>query len=180
MESERTIYLLLTRSTTIPSRLIHLATRADYTHVSLGLDGPAGPFYSFARKYPRLPLPGGFVIERPGAGYYALHPQTPCCLYVLFVPRPVYNRLRHIVQWFAANRALYHYNLLGLFGCLFSVGTNREHHYFCSEFVAMVLQGCGAVKFEKKLALVEPRDFTDISGAVLKYSGPVGDRKSVV
>ena len=52
MESERTIYLLLTRSTTIPSRLIHLATRADYTHVSLGLDGPAGSFYSFARKYP--------------------------------------------------------------------------------------------------------------------------------
>ena len=54
--AERTIYILLTRSGTWFSRLIHLATQDRYTHASIGLDGPDGPFYSFARKY-RWPCP---------------------------------------------------------------------------------------------------------------------------
>ena len=41
--SERTIYILLTRSGTWFSRLIHFATRDNYTHASIGLDGPDGP-----------------------------------------------------------------------------------------------------------------------------------------
>ena len=41
----RTIYILLTRSGTWFSRLIHLATADSYTHASIGLDGPIGPFY---------------------------------------------------------------------------------------------------------------------------------------
>ena len=39
----RTIYILLTRSGTWFSRLIHLATADSYTHASIGLDGPIGP-----------------------------------------------------------------------------------------------------------------------------------------
>ena len=54
---ERTIYILLTRSGTWFSRLIHFATQDSYTHASIGLDGPDGPFYSFARKYRYLALP---------------------------------------------------------------------------------------------------------------------------
>ena len=53
--SERTIYILLTRSGTCFSRLIHFATQDRYTHASIGLDGPGGPFYSFARKSSSLP-----------------------------------------------------------------------------------------------------------------------------
>ena len=60
---KRTIYSLLTRSGTCFSRLIHLATQDSYTHASIGLDGPSGPFYSFARKYEHLALPAGLVEE---------------------------------------------------------------------------------------------------------------------
>lgn len=58
----RTIYILLTRSGTWFSRLIHLATADSYTHASIGLDGPIGPFYSFARKYSH------FASRRAGGG----------------------------------------------------------------------------------------------------------------
>lgn len=66
----RTIYILLTRSGTWFSRLIHLATADSYTHASIGLDGPIGPFYSFARKYSHFALPaglGGGNKSGPGA-----------------------------------------------------------------------------------------------------------------
>lgn len=68
---ERAIHILLTRSGTWFSRLIHLATQDDYTHASIGLDGPAGPFYSFARKYEHFGPPrrtGGGAGHRPPAG----------------------------------------------------------------------------------------------------------------
>ena len=66
---ERAIHILLTRSGTWFSRLIHLATQDDYTHASIGLDGPAGPFYSFARKYEHFALPPDWWRSRsPAAG----------------------------------------------------------------------------------------------------------------
>lgn len=64
MTQTKTVYILLTRSGTWFSRLIHLATDDCYTHASIGLDGPAGPFYSFGRLDPRFALPAGLVQER--------------------------------------------------------------------------------------------------------------------
>lgn len=64
MTQTKTVYILLTRSGTWFSRLIHLATDDCYTHASIGLDGPAGPFYSFGRLDPRFALPAG---TGPGA-----------------------------------------------------------------------------------------------------------------
>ena len=87
--AERTIYILLTRSGTWFSRLIHLATQDDYTHASIGLDGPRGPFYSFARKYERLALPAGLVEEQVTPH----RRRVPCCLYALTVDEETYLRL---------------------------------------------------------------------------------------
>ena len=64
---EKTVYILLTRSETWFSRLIHLATDDRYTHASIGLDGPFGRFYSFARKQERFALPAGLETEGHGA-----------------------------------------------------------------------------------------------------------------
>ena len=87
---DHSIYILLTRSGTWFSRLIHLVTSDCYTHASIGLDGPSGPFYSFARRYEHFALPAGLVEERPGVR----NRQIPCCLYELKVSDPVYRRLR--------------------------------------------------------------------------------------
>ena len=81
----RTIYILLTRSGTWFSRLIHLATADSYTHASIGLDGPIGPFYSFARKYSHFALPAGLVEEQIGPELRTKRQQVPCCLYELSV-----------------------------------------------------------------------------------------------
>ena len=81
---DHSIYILLTRSGTWFSRLIHLVTSDCYTHASIGLDGPSGPFYSFARRYEHFALPAGLVEERPGVR----NRQIPCCLYELKVSDP--------------------------------------------------------------------------------------------
>ena len=117
---EKTVYILLTRSGTWFSRLIHLATDDCYTHTSIGLDGPGGPFYSFARKYERFALPAGLVMEEVCLEVQTKRQQIPCCLYELRVPLPVYDRLRREIDRMYAQKDRYHYNLLGAVACYFN------------------------------------------------------------
>lgn len=163
MTQTKTVYILLIRSGTWFSRLIHLATEDRYTHASIGLDGPAGPFYSFARRYPRFALPAGLVQERldrlPPGGK-----ATPWCLCELEVSPQVYDRLRGQITAMYAQKELYHYNLLGALSCYFHHPLRREHHYFCSQFVASLLEQSGAAELGKCPALVRPVDFCSLRG----------------
>ena len=158
--AERTVYILLTRSGTWFSRLIHLATQDSYTHASIGLDGPAGPFYSFARKHRHFALPAGLVEEQ-----VTVHRQSvPCCLYELTVSEDTYFRLRRQLRSMYARREEYRYSVLGAFACYFNLSLQRRHHYFCSQFVAGLLEEAGAVDLPKPPTLVRPADFCAISG----------------
>ncbi|MGE4276192.1 MAG: hypothetical protein AB7E30_03325 [Lawsonibacter sp.] len=155
---ERTVYILLTRSGTCFSRLIRLATQDSYTHASIGLDGPSGPFYSFARKHAHFALPAGLVEET-----VTVHRRTvPCCLYELTVNEDTFLRLRCRLDAMYAQREAYHYNLLGTLACWFHLSLPRRNHYFCSQFVAAVLEECGAVRLPKSPALLRPADFCHV------------------
>lgn len=151
---ERTVYILLTRSGTWFSRLIHIATQDDYTHASIGLDGPDGPFYSFARKYRYLALPAGLVEEQVTVRRRAV----PCCLYELKVSEAAYRQLRRRLRSMYAQREDYHYSVLGVFACYFNLSLQRQHHFFCSQFVAGLLEECGAAELPKPPTLVRPAD----------------------
>jgi len=154
----RTVYLLFTRSQTWFSRLIHLATSDPYTHVSIGLDGPAGPFYSFARKNPRTVLPAGLVEEQVGEGFFGLHPAIPCLLCALEVEEKTFEDLRRRLEAMYARRGEYRYNFLGAVGCWFRFPLVRRRCYFCSQFVAQLLVDTGAAALPSPPALTRPAD----------------------
>lgn len=163
MKQTKTVYILLTRSGTWFSRLIHLATDDRYTHASIGLDGPSGPFYSFARLDPRFALPAGLVQERldgrPIGGR-----AIPWCLCELDVSDEAYEHLKSQLAAMYARREQYHYNLLGALSCYFHQPLRREHHYFCSQFVASLLEESGAAELGKCPGLVRPVDFCSLRG----------------
>ena len=150
------------------SRLIHFATGDMYTHVSIGLDGPQGAFYSFGRKYRYLALPGGLVMESAVARLGT----TPCCLCKLSISDAMYLQLRQQICSMYTQRKEYHYNLLGLFACFFNLSVSRSRHYFCSQFVATILEGCGAIRLPKPAGLFHPADFCQIGELQIVYQGP--------
>jgi len=153
------VYILLTRSGTCFSRLIHLATQDSYTHASIGLDGPSGPFYSFARKYEHLALPAGLVMEQ----VTLCRRTVPCCLYELNVSQETYIALRRRLQDMYTQREEYSYNLLGTLACYFNLPLQRRRHFFCSQFVAALLEDCGAVDLPKPPTLLRPADFCQVA-----------------
>ena len=49
-DDSKKVYILLSKTKTVPSNLIKLMTREPYCHTSLALDISLDEMYSFARK----------------------------------------------------------------------------------------------------------------------------------
>ncbi len=169
----RTIYILLTRTNTVFSRLIHQATGSEYTHVSLSMDSSLDCLYSFARRNLYFPLNAGFVVESLHTGIFGQRKNTPCALYEIKVSEQTYRRVDLYMQAFKSNRQDYDYNFLGLFLCLFDIPLRRKHHFFCSQFVAEVLENTGALHCHKIPSLMRPSDFHYLSELNPIYQGTI-------
>ena len=167
------LYILLTRSSSLLSRLIRRGTGDEYTHVSLALDGYLDSLCSFARLRPGFPLPAGLVRESLYEGYYSSNRYIPCMLLALPVEETVYLRVRSRVEEMLDYREGYRYDIRGLFLCWLGRESRRPRHYFCSRFVGEVLEQSGALPLPKPAGLLRPEDFLHLPGLLCLYRGPL-------
>ncbi|MBR4959284.1 MAG: hypothetical protein IKY52_00125 [Clostridia bacterium] len=177
----KTVYLLLTRSSTIFSRLIRLCTGAFYTHVSLSVGFSESArsecgFYSFGRKHSLLWFPAGFVREDRDGGFFRRFPRTPCTLLALDVPDDTYRKIRVMLEQMIAHQRLYRYNLIGALLCGLGIRYERPGRYFCSQFAGEILQRSHAAHIPKPAALMQPADYLSLPGIRTVFSGTVGER----
>lgn len=168
------IHILLTRSGTLLSQLIALATCAEHTHVSVSLDPDLRDFYSFARRS-RLPLPAGLVRERLTEGYWGRHPGIPCTLLSLPVDTSVYTRIEQRLAQMNGRADEYRYSLLGVLLCGADIVHRRPDHYFCSQFVGELLAASGAVSLPCDTSLLHPDDFLALPAVRTCFSGTLGE-----
>lgn len=169
----KTVYILLTRSNTIMSRLVHLFTRAHYTHTSLSLSLSDALFYSFGRKNISRPLPAGFIKESLAAGFFGAHPETECSLLALSVDDGVYDIIERRLLNMERIAGIYRYNLLGALFCYFGIARSRKRYYFCSQFVGDVLDRSGAAVLPKPSSLMHPMDYTGLDNMEIVYTGSI-------
>ena len=86
----KTIYILLTRSGTLLSKLVYAATGASYTHASMSFDAELSCLYSSTRKNGYTMFPAGPSKEYLNRGVFRLRDNAPCALYALRCPtRPI-------------------------------------------------------------------------------------------
>jgi hypothetical protein len=162
------IYVLLTDTGTLFTRLIKMFTKAPYNHASLALDRELEKVYSFGRKNHRNPFSGGFVKEDLTSEMFD---RATCALYCCTVNSETYEQIRKQIQEFENNEQRYKYNLIGLFGVLFNKRINRKYAYFCTQFVAAVLEENGILLSSKPSALVTPVDIEQTQALRQLYRG---------
>ena len=97
MEKKKTIYVMLTDTGTLFTKIIKMFTNAPYNHVSLVFDENLEEIYSFGRKRPRNPLIAGFIREDVYNGTYRYFQNTRCLLLKRDVTEEEYSKIRHIV-----------------------------------------------------------------------------------
>lgn len=153
------IYILLTRTRSILSRTVHLVTADPFTHAAIAFDEDMQLLYSSARWDGQTMFPAGPCREHLGQGFYARQ-KTPCAVYELQVEDAVYQRAKEEVAQIIAHQQQYHFNFIGLFLCWFHIPFRRKTYYFCSQFVAEILQRSGALELPKEPCLMRPSDYT--------------------
>lgn len=160
---KRKIYLLLIRFPDTGSKLIHALTGFGYTHASVGLDEDLNTFYSFVVK--------GFIVEKIDRYVKPNRTPFPCRLYELEVSQRVYDRVKAIVRTFEIHQNELEYSRMGVLMGLCHIPYKKRFKYFCSQFVAEVLQLSCAVTLQRDSNLYFPDDLRRLPGMKLDYQG---------
>ncbi|MEA5018326.1 MAG: hypothetical protein VB009_06380 [Erysipelotrichaceae bacterium] len=167
----RSIYILLTKSNSYFSRLIHYITADEFTHCSIALDRELKEVYSFGRRYPRLMWPAGFVKEDVRSGLFKWGEENDCCLYELIVTDDAYIKIEEELKLMSEDPNRYQYNLLGTLFCKINYEYKRKDKYFCSEFVGELLIKADALELPKSPSFIRPVDFCELEELTLLYKG---------
>jgi hypothetical protein len=172
MMAEKKVYILLTDTGTLLTKLIKLYTKKPYNHASIAFESDLSEVYSFGRKTPRNPFIGGFVKEDMKSSLFI---QADCAIYSFEVTEAQIHLMKYFIQEIEAEKKHYSYNFIGLFGFIFNIPINRKKAFFCSQFVASVLGKGKIIDFEKPLSLIAPNDLQKVSNLQLVYQGRLID-----
>ncbi|MGN0368164.1 MAG: hypothetical protein ACI4EK_05215 [Wujia sp.] len=165
------VYILLSKTQTLPSRVIKMWTKEPYAHTSLALDIELKEMYSFARKRLHNPFDCGFIYEDIDTGVFGRDVETTCCVGRLRVTKKQHENILKILEEFKQKKSVYRYNYLGIFGVMCNRSVDRQYNYFCSQFVAYVLRKAGVPMFAKEPGLCCPRDFRTWDKLEVIYEG---------
>ena len=159
MEEKAEIYLVVSQTGTLLSKIIRVATKAPYNHVSIALQEDLREMYSFGRVRAHNPVWGGFVMESPEWGTFKRFKKTRVKLLRMKITKKEYEQLQKILQNMYRERKKYHYNYIGLATAYFKIPWKQQNCYYCSEFVRDILVQCNIVQEEEFEQVVKPNDF---------------------
>lgn len=173
------VYIILVHSGTLISNMIKNVTHAMYSHVSIAFDSSLEKMYSFARKDPRNPFLGGFRYESIRTGFYEGKP-IPYALYAVPCTKKQVDKMKKRLEYFIKNENKFSFDFVGLFKNYLGIEDNPENKFFCSRFVADILNAGSTKKkpFIDKPSLMDPEEFrktkfaTYVSGGLLTDYNP--------
>lgn len=167
----RKIYIILTHTGTVLSRIIKYYTKDEFSHVSIALDPDLKEMYSFGRLNPYNPFWGSFVHEEINKGTFKRFKRTKTEVYSLFVTDEQYEKAKKIITYFNDNKEKYKFNILGLICVSIHKKIKRKNSFYCAEFVKHVLKVSGVSEVNYLPQIIRPEDFKQIQGLRLEYEG---------
>jgi len=166
------IFIVLTNTDSMLTKAIKLYTKKPYNHVSISFDKELTKIYSFGRKMPNNPFVGGFVKENMEAQIFQ---NADCAIYSFEVTKRQYYLMLNKVRAIESEKDLYRYNFIGLFALAARLKINRKNAYFCSQFVAMILQEGGIYVANKPTYFTSPHDIQTYTEFQLIHEGSLID-----
>ena len=169
------IYIIISTTGTILSKIIRTYTRDEFAHASISLDKELKQIYSFGRLNPYNAFHGGFVHEYIDKGTFKRFKNTVCNIYELEIEDNQYEKIKDKIKLFSEKKDNYKFNTKGLFAVGFNKRIQRENYFYCAEFVKYVLD-----EAEIKLDLPEmirPEDLKKIGEDKVIYKGLLREYK---
>lgn len=96
--THKQIFIVITQTGTMLSRILKRITGAEYNHASLSLSQDLTRMYSFGRRHPYNPFWGGFVIESPHAGTFRRFSDTTAIILAVEITEERYAALEATLE----------------------------------------------------------------------------------
>lgn len=177
VESKRQLYIVISQTGTILSRILKLFTGAEYNHASISVSPDLQQMYSFGRRHPYNPFWGGFVKESIHSGTFKRFYKTKAVVIAVDIGEQQYTKLCELLKEMHLKRKNYHYNYLGVCLAAFRIAYKRQNCYYCSEFVKDILLKGQVDGAEMLRPIVQPIHFFNLPhkqlycGRLSEYSG---------
>lgn len=165
------VYILLSRTGTLPSKLIYRITSGAFTHTSFALLPKTDRFYSYARRKLNNPLCAGLIEENIHTDVFARYPNCHCSLFSLSVSEEGYSKIKKELEKYLKNYPRATYNFLGMLPIRLGIPVRRRFKLTCSQFVALMLDASGEVSLPKDPYIMLPDDFLKIKNIKKLYEG---------
>ncbi len=145
MDKSYTISVLMTKHRGALSRAIYLFTGLGYTHASVSLD-EEDVYYSFNKK--------GFRKERPKLYKESI---TKSICYKISVSKHEYEKMMETINDFQSKRPDLKYSKLGVVLCCMGISHKFKGQYFCSQFVAELLENADVITLKRSPSVYSPK-----------------------
>lgn len=170
------IYIVLTHTGTVLSKIVRAYTKKPFSHVSIALDKELQKMYSFGRLKPSNPFFAGFVHEYINKGTFKRFYNTTTKIYSLEVTEEQYGKIEKIIKEMDKQKEKYKFNILGLFAVAFNIKIRRENTLYCAEFVKYLFDES---KINNDLPeIIKPVDFENLKGIKQVYKGLLRNYKA--
>ena len=181
------VYIMLVHSGTTVSNVIKAVSHSEFSHASISFDSSMDQMYSFARKDPRNPFIGGFRFESIGKGFYD-QKEIPYAVYMVPCTESQIKKMKKRLSFFEKSATKFKFDFTGLIKNYLGIVDNPEYRWFCSRFVADILNA-GAPKnkpYIEEPSLQDPDDFKNdeyahfvVSGSnLMKYDQKLVDKRT--
>lgn len=164
------IYIVLTYTGTVLSKIIKNWTKDEFSHVSISLDEDLNEMYSFGRINPYTPLYAGLVQEKKDEGTFKRFFKTKALIYSIEVEDYQYMKLRDILYTMYNHKKEYKFNILGLLAIGFKKQVKIHNYFYCAEFVKYVLDKSD-INLNLPDKLIRPENFKDVIEKQIIYYG---------
>ena len=139
MNNKYTVSVLFVNYEDFWSKVVYYVLGCGYSHAAISVDEEDEIYYSFNFK--------GFRREKPRK-----HVVSKSVCYKLSVSREEYNKIAEMIDEFQRRRFEWRFNLCGLLLSRIHIKRRKDMHYFCSEFVAEMLERAQVYTFKKSVA----------------------------
>ncbi|MBE6551131.1 MAG: hypothetical protein E7665_03225 [Ruminococcaceae bacterium] len=171
---QKNVYIVLTQTGTVLSRIIKAITGAEYNHSSISLTDTLTPMYSFGRRNPYNPFWGGYIKEQPKCGIFKRLPDTTSKVISIKVSEETYEELKVLFESMYDEKEKYGYNFIGLCLAAFGIVLRRERHLYCSEFIRDVFRKYKIEGYDLLDEIIQPVHFMRMPHEVV-YCGRIND-----
>ena len=176
------VYVLCVHTGTLLANAIKKVTNSHFSHCTIGFDSSLKNMYSFGRKVKMTEISNGSFVKESIKNPPYTNEGVTYALYCIPVTADQITAMKKRLEYFAKNKTKFRYDFGGLIKNYFGIADNPEQSWFCSRFVADIINAGSepGKPMIREPSLMRPEDFLYTNFAQYITSGLIKDYDPVL